>query len=65
MVLLADHKDTHEYHIENDPFHQHPHKGYQEEVVQQDSNNLAVDRSHITVRVSSVYAGHKDELGYA
>ena len=59
------HKDTNEYHIENDPFHQHPHEGDQEEVVYENSSDLAVDGDHITFRVGSVCAGHKDEMAYA
>ena len=37
-----------ENHIQDDPFHQHPHEGHQEEVVDEDSHNLAVDGDRVT-----------------
>ncbi len=43
VQLLALDKDLDQHHIEDHPFHQHPHEGDQEEVVEEDSHSLAVD----------------------
>ena len=56
----VDHKDTHKCHIEDDPLHQHPHEGDKEEVVDEDSYYLTMDRW--TIRACFVYASEKDEL---
>ena len=36
-----------ENHIQDDPLHQHPHEGHQEEVVEENSHNLAVDGDRV------------------
>ena len=60
-MLCVDHKNTHKCNIEDNPLHQHPHEGDKEEVVDEYSNDLTMDRW--TIRVCFVYASKKDELG--
>ena len=61
-MLFVLHKYTHKCHIEDDPLHKHPHEGDKEEVVEEDSYDLTVDRW--TRGISSVCTSNKHELGY-
>ena len=56
------HKHTHKNYIQDHTLHQHPHKGHQEEVVEEDSYGLAVDGDMVTCCLSNT--SHKDELSY-
>ena len=56
------HKDSHKSHIEDHTLHQHPHEGDQEEVVEENSYDLAVDRDKNFACL--VHSGHKYNLSY-
>ena len=62
ISLSVKNKDFNEDDVQDHSLHQHPHEGHQEEVVEEDSYDLAVDGDMVTCCL--INTSHKDELSY-
>ena len=55
------HKNEDQSHVQDHALHQHPHEGHKEEVVEEDSYDLAVDGDWV---IDFIHTYYKDELSY-
>ena len=58
------HKNEDQSHVQDHALHQHPHEGHKEEVVEEDSYDLAVDGDWVIFVPNTSHTNHKDELSY-
>ena len=61
-LICSLHKDSNKNQVQDHPLHQHPHEGHQEEVVEEDSDNLAINRDMVISQL--INTSHECELSY-